>query len=414
MNILFLTQVLSYPLDAGPKIRAYYVLRHLADSGHQVSLLSFSRESDQPDYVDHLRQYCRDVQTIPMPRSRVKDARALLNSLVNGQPFLIVRDWSPSMAQAAKQLAQHNPPFDAIHADQLWMAPYAMAARAQSAKSKTPFAVLDQHNAVFQIPQRIAETRRSFGLRTLLQLEAKKLARYEADLCARFDHVVWVTDDDRRALFDKSAGRATGTQTVIPIALDTAGIPDSRKQPARRITFLGGQHWPPNADGIRWFIERMWMEIRTQAPGLTLTIIGKNPPAMQKAFSDPSIEMTGYVADPSPYLSQTSVFIVPLLAGGGMRVKILDAWSHRLPVVSTRIGAEGIRACHGENILLADEPADFASAVLRVVNNPGLADRLSLGGVQTLKSFYDWRKAYCAWDSIYPCASYTSSLMPPA
>jgi glycosyltransferase involved in cell wall biosynthesis len=417
MNILFLTQVLPYPLDAGPKTRAYYVLRHLADSGHRISLLTFTRESDRSEYFDHLRLYCPEIHTVRMPRSRIRDGFMYLRTIATGSPFLVSRDWVSSMARIAKGLVCNHPPFDAIHADQLWMAPYAQIARGSAPSGSVPLTVLDQHNAVFNIPRRLAERATNPCLRALLNMESRRLARYERDLCRKFDRVVWVTNEDRKALFDDPADSAdiNGSHTVIPIALD----PSSRtclpkRDNAHRITFLGGLHWPPNIDGIRWFQREVWPLIKDRISRAVLTIIGKNPGWKPGIPPDPSIEFTGYVSDPMPYLAETAVFIVPLLAGGGMRVKILDAWSWALPVVSTRIGAEGIHARHGGNLMLADDPDSFASAVVEIMKDPELACRLSQGGRQTLELLYDWRNVYQAWDRIYPCASCTSSLMRPA
>ncbi len=105
--------------------------------------------------------------------------------------------------------------------------------------------------------------------------------------------------------------------------------------------------------------------------------------------------------DPIPYLAETTVFIVPLHAGGGMRVKIVDAWCWGLPVVTTTIGAEGIAVQDGENVLLADTPEAFAQAVARVLQEPELAARLAAGGRRTVEICYDWRKVYRAWDEVY-------------
>ena len=414
MNILFLTQVLPFPLDAGPKVRAYYVLRHLAESGHRLTLLSFTRESDRPEHLEHLRTFCAAIHTVPMRRSKIRDAWTLVRTLASRNPFLIARDWVPSMAREAAKLAGSLPAFDAVHADQLWMAPYALLAR--NASPGRPLAVLDQHNAVFNIPRRLAETGRQPWMRGLLRIEAGKLARYETDLLGKFDRVVWVTDEDRQALAHRSdSGTLPGVHTIIPIALDvSARSPLPRGAGIRRVTFMGGLHWPPNAEGIRWFRREIWPRIRSRVPGAVLTIIGRDSGRHSAAPPDPAVEIAGYVADPAPYLAETAVFIVPLLAGGGMRVKILDAWSLGLPVVSTPIGAEGIQARDGENLFLADEPDSFASAVVRIMDKPEIAERLSRGGRETVESRYDSRKVYQAWDQIYPCTSCTSFLMRPA
>jgi glycosyltransferase involved in cell wall biosynthesis len=111
--------------------------------------------------------------------------------------------------------------------------------------------------------------------------------------------------------------------------------------------------------------------------------------------------VTGYVPELAPYLAQTSVFIVPLRAGGGMRVKIIDAWAWGLPIVSTSIGAEGIDIETGENILIGDTPEALAEAVVRVLRDPALGERLRTQGRAWVESHYNWRNAYRAWDEVY-------------
>lgn len=404
MRILFLSQVIPFPPDAGPKVRIYHVLQYLARAGHQITFIAFRRESDRPDGIDHLRTICHEVHTVLMKRSRPRNAYHLARSILTNTPFLIGRDSVRAMQQLLLSLmASHT--FDAIHADQLWMAQYALlTAQLKSANGDRPTTILDQHNAVYRIPERMAAGTGNPLARAFLQLESRKLARYEIDVCQRFDHVVWVTDEDRRAL----AAVANGQQpevggTTIPITVDPEDKPViTRSRAARRVTFLGGLHWPPNADGIMWFMNEVWPDIRKAAPDARLTIIGKDPPpALTTQAGTDSVEVTGYVEDPLPYLAETAAFIVPLHSGGGMRVKILDAWSWGLPVVSTTIGAEGLHYRHERNLLVADEPVGFSSAVQRLLTEPDVADCLAAAGRQTIEQHYDWRQVYQAWDQIY-------------
>jgi polysaccharide biosynthesis protein PslH len=113
------------------------------------------------------------------------------------------------------------------------------------------------------------------------------------------------------------------------------------------------------------------------------------------------VEVLGYVANPLPYLAETAAFIVPVHAGARMRVKILDAWRWGIPVVSTSLGAEGIDATDGEQLLLADDGASFADAVIRLIRDPELRMRLVRGGRERLAERYDWRKTYRQWDQVY-------------
>jgi glycosyltransferase involved in cell wall biosynthesis len=296
-----------------------------------------------------------------------------------------------------------------IHADQLWMAEYALAAKTasmqQTARSPRSVAqyklILDQHNAVHLIPKRLAREETHPLKQHFLTREARLLAGYESEICDLFDHVVWVTEEDRQtvAALNNAAIGVQNRSTVIPICADPTLVkPVIPNTNPHRITFLGGLHWPPNAQGVLWFADHVFPQVRKAAPEAVLTVIGKDPPAgLERA----GIEITGYVADLSPYLAETAVFIVPLHAGGGMRVKILDAWSWGLPVVSTSIGAEGIAIKPEHDILIADSPQAFSQAVIKVVQDPNLAHKLGQNGRHTVTEKYDWQVIYSAWDNVY-------------
>ena len=396
MKLLFLSQVLPYPLDAGPKMRSYFVLRYLVQQ-HQVTLLTFVRDTDRPEDIAHLAEFCQAVHTVPMDRGCLRDARFLAQSLLTGQPFLILRDRVPGMIQEVQYLVRSDP-FDVVHADQLWMAQYALRAKAASPQARL---VLDQHNAVHLIPSRLAGDAANSLKRAFLAHEARALAKYETKVCRYFDHVVWVTAEDRQAVAALSDGAVNSqtASTVIPICADTNLA--KMMEPARnrpRVTFLGGLHWPPNAEGILWFAKHVFPKVRAEVSDAILTVIGKSPPA---GLDGEGVEVTGYVVDLTPYLAETGVFIVPLHAGGGMRVKILDAWSWGLPVVSTTIGAEGIAVHPSEDILIADTAQAFAQAVIRILRDPILAQHLVQNGRQTVTKEYDWHVVYPAWDIVY-------------
>jgi glycosyltransferase involved in cell wall biosynthesis len=247
-----------------------------------------------------------------------------------------------------------------------------------------------------------------------LALEARKMARYEVETCRQFDRVVWVTRQDYEAVERQvpASGPRIPNSAVIPICGDPEEMPVvNHKADARRVTFLGGLHYLPNAQGVRWFAEQVFPLVSARVPDATFTVIGKNPPAAIQRLTVPTrnthatratrITVTGYVADPRPYLEETAAFVVPLLAGGGMRVKIVDAWCWGLPVVSTTVGAEGIACRDGENILIADDVESFARAVARVLREPDLARRLRESGRRWAEEHYDWRKVYTAWDQAY-------------
>lgn len=210
-RVLFLTQVLPHPLDSGAKIRAYHVLRHLAQQ-HDVTLVSFTRADDRSDSVTHLEGFCDEVHTVPMRRSLLRNARALVLAALTGRPAIMLRDQIGQMRATLRRLIREES-FDVVHADQTSMAQYALWARSQiaDAESHIPALVLDAHNALYRIPQRMAQHERNPLKRTLYRREAQALARYESDAYRRFDHVVFVADQDRQAL-SSSKSRAHGPQ----------------------------------------------------------------------------------------------------------------------------------------------------------------------------------------------------------
>ena len=160
--------------------------------------------------------------------------------------------------------------------------------------------------------------------------------------------------------------------------------------------------WPPNVAGVLWFARDVLPLIWARLPEARFVIVGKNPPEeVQALAADPRIQVTGYVADPLPYLQAADAFVVPLFSGGGMRVKILDAWLWGLPIVSTPLGAEGIDLRDGENILLAADPASFAEATVRLLTDPTLNHRLRTQGRAWVELAYDWQKIYPRVDAVY-------------
>ncbi len=406
MRVLLLTQIIPYPPDAGPKVKTWHVLRYLADCGHEISLLSFVRPEEEA-YVAHLRQICHAVHTVPIRRSRLHDVGYWLRSHITGRPFLIERDDLPRMRRAIRQILAAEK-FDVIHADQLTMTQFAL----EAGRGKRPFLIFDAHNAVWTITERMGESAPWF-LKPVLELESRRIKRYEGMLVEKFDHTMVVIEPDSRALLAGVRGRATETLrqriSVIPIAVDTGQLQLVQRQlPSARIVTLGTLHYPPNADGIRWFLREVLPLVRQQIPEATLTIIGKNPPKdfLEAAGQNPDVvTVTGYVPDLQPYMEESAVMVVPVRAGGGMRVRILEAFARAMPVVTTTVGLEGIEATHGEEVLVADDPSAFAAATVQLLRNEDLQNRLAANGRLLATTLYDWQIVLKKMDQIYAQAT---------
>jgi len=406
-KILFLTQIIPFPPDAGPKVKTYHVIRALVGQGHSVTLVSFVRP-EEVQHIPALQELCNAVYSVPIHRSRVADVGYMVRSYLTGRPFLIERDDLRSMQETVNKRIQEDD-FQFIHADQLTMAQFAIRS-ASAFPDKKPKVIFDAHNAVWTIVERMKENAH-FLLKPVLAVEAKRVKQYEGELLKTVDHVLAVTEIDRNLLEEalnfskiKNTDQVSHV-TVIPIAVDTQKLrPINRRVGSKNIVTLGTLHYPPNADGIRWFFNEVFPLVQQHVPDATLTIIGKTPPRdfIELAERNPgTIKVTGYVDSLVPYLEESALMVVPVRAGGGMRVRILEAFSYAMPVVTTTVGLEGIHGIPDHDVLVADTPTDFANRTIELLEDPSLQEKLSTNGRELATSKYDWQAVLSAMRPIY-------------
>jgi glycosyltransferase involved in cell wall biosynthesis len=400
MQILLLTQIVPFPPDSGPKVKTYHVLRYLAEHGHRVTLVSFVRKEEER-HLENLKPYCAAIHAIPLRRSRLADVAAYAHSVLSGQPFLIVRDAKPAMQNLVCQLTRDQH-FDIIHADQLTMVQYALPISNFRFPISKPALVFDAHNAVWTIVERAQQTA-PFFLRPLLAREACALKKHEGALCNAMDATLAVSEADRCALVE--AGADAHKISVIPIAVDSAQLqPVKGSSDSANILTISTLFYPPNADGVRWFINQVFPLVRLQMPEATLTIVGPRPPKDITQFAIRNSQfatVTGYVPDLTPYLERAALMVVPVRAASGMRVRILEALARGIPIVTTTTGVEGINAEPDEHLLIADAPEQFAAQVVRLLNDGALRQRLSINGRRLIEDKYDWRVVLPKLEAVY-------------
>ncbi|NNJ09216.1 glycosyltransferase [Chloroflexales bacterium ZM16-3] len=395
MNILLLTYAVPYPPESGPKVKTYHLLRHLAGR-HRVTLVSFAHHGERADQIAALRPLCVGIHTVPLANDSMHRYRSMAMSLLRGRPFIVERDTSPAMhallARLVAEAEEVGQPFDLVHADQLYMAPYAEALPIPR--------LLDQHNAVYRIYESLAG-QRHWARSWMARREAALLRRHEGRLCATFEAVTTVSDEDRQAL--QAVMPRPRELTTIPIAVDVAELqPITRDPQSQAVLSLAAPGWPPNAEGLTWFAREVYPLVRRAVPESQLFICGAQPDHAVRALPerDPSIEVTGFV-DPATYIARSACLIVPLRQSGGMRVMILEALARGIPVVSTSLGIAGLDLRPCEHLLVADTPSDFADAVALLLREPELGRRIAAAGRQLVLDRYDWRVVYRVIDSVY-------------
>jgi glycosyltransferase involved in cell wall biosynthesis len=262
--------------------------------------------------------------------------------------------------------------------------------------------ILDAHNALWLLYKRLWETMAPGPKKWLLGRDWRLLKQYEGEICRSFGGLLTVSREDKVAL-QEAAGKPLEA-TVIPIAIDTDEVVKVRRcAEADHILHIGTMFWPPNIDGILWFLREIFPLIQEKRPQTTLDLVGAKPPPEIMAYSGngAGINVTGYVADPTPFYEATGVMVVPLRAGGGMRVKILNALAQGLPIVSTTLGCEGIAVEPGRHLLVADTPEAFAQATLDLLEDKRLASELGDNGRHLIQSTYDYRAACRPLEALY-------------
>lgn len=388
MKILLLEHLFPLPPDSGGKIKSLGVIRALA-SEHEVRVLSFVRNDAERAGVSELSGLCAGVVAVPFSRSRIAEIRCALASIIFRRSYIISRDFRREMLTRTRDMIREFRP-DVVHIDHLQMS--------QFVDSDGSYAtVLDEHNVEYMIVKRMSESSTSALVRAYARLEWPKLKRYEARACGRADLVLAVSDQDAEELrrLVRLAGDATGKSPAVetvPIGVDIGSIPVVERNPeSKEILFLGTMYWPPNIDCVLYFYHKIFPMVRQALPDCTFTIAGQKPPDVVRNLArDPAVRVTGYVDDVRAAAASCGVFIVPLRSGSGVRVKILDALAMGLPVVSTSIGAEGLMVRSGEHLLIADEPQQFAQAVISVLTDRQLAERLGMQGRELVEREYSW------------------------
>ena len=282
-----------------------------------------------------------------------------------------------------------------------------------------PYVIFDAHNAVWTILDRMEQTA-SFWLKPFIKFEKKKVLAYEGALVQNVDCTLAVSEIDRHALrvaHNSYLERNTGVSdniSVIPIAVNTQRLsPVLHDNNSLNILTIGSMHYPPNADGIRWFINRVYPIILNEIPQVTLTVVGKNPPAdiikTSLEFGE-KILLTGYVEELEPFFEHAAVEVVPVRAGGGMRVRLLEAFSKGMPVVTTTVGLEGIEAKDNVHVLVKDTPIDFAQAVVALLRDEQFQNLLGKNARELVVSQYDWEVALKKLDAVYSEAAVSAAM----
>jgi GT2 family glycosyltransferase/glycosyltransferase involved in cell wall biosynthesis len=427
LKILYITFGLPVPPDSGARIRDFNLISRIAQE-HEVSVLSLLEFSGETDHMPSMRQWCRQVDGVFASRGFIATLAVAIGGWFAGRPLATAPYYYPALARKIRQLTSEQS-FDVVQIEHSFLAPY----RADVAPNSGGATVLSLHNIGVHQYRSMLEMSR--GLRRLpAALKWLLMRGWEAPIARRFDLTVVVSGEDRARLEDlhpplePSGAQAPSTQRirVVENGVDCAQLqplaqpqigPQLWSQPGpwpahgagtasstAELIFVGTMGYLPNRDAMEFFVREVLPLVRRQRPDCRLTIVGSGGRRFLSHLAEPRVvEITDRVEDLAPYYQRAHVAIAPLRSGGGSRLKILEAMALGRPVVSTRVGYEGLTLEAGKDLLVADDAAEFAGHVLSLLADRSLWQDIANSARQTVAGRYDWSRVTQQLLSAYRC-----------
>lgn len=383
MRILMIAKDIPYPPISGGTVRAYNLLRRIA-TRHQVWLATHLCTPDEAEGVAHLQEFCCHVATGYLRRRHpLAHLPGLLRYAAAGRPLELKFYYSNELADKIRRLASEVE-FDIVLIEESQTMLY-LEVLPPDTRSKY---VLTFYDVVFERSARTSRIARSPILRGRAWLDSLMMRRWEPRYAEQFDRCIAVSETDRVSLI---AANPRLRVDVIPNGVDTQVYqPLPRESTSPALLFIGSMSYPPCNDAVLYFTAEILPRIRRIVPNVEMWIVGSDPSPEVMQLNGNGVHVTGRVDDVRPYYGRITVCVVPLRAGGGTRLKILEAMALGRPVVSTTIGCEGLEVADGEHLLIADSPERFAEQTVCLLTDRALYERIATNARQLVVTRYDW------------------------
>jgi sugar transferase (PEP-CTERM/EpsH1 system associated) len=363
------------------------MIRHLTET-HRVTVASLAEDHDELRDGQGLGDYCAEVlvEMVPKPVRWYRAWKAVFSN----RPSSVAYFFSPELHRQIRA-ALHKTQFDAIFVHCAFMAQYVLG-------SNVPWRILDFGDLDSAKWSDYARCR-AFPLSLGYWMEAVKMQNYEKQVARDFNRCTVTTPGELEEFYKLDMEVSC---SVIPNGVDSEFFRSKSSTGNPNVmVFVGRMDYFPNIDGALYFVKQIFPIIRRRVPDAQLIIVGSNPArAVRDLATIPGIIVTGHVPDVRPYLDDAAVAVAPLRLARGTQNKILESMAMGIPVVTTSVAAKGVAAIAGEQILVADEPEQFASAVLRVIENTHLADSLSKSARRRIEEAHSWTRSMQVLDNI--------------
>lgn len=394
MKILFLAHRTPYPPDKGDKIRSFHLLAHLAKS-HDVTLVYWVDDVRDLAHTPFLQSLCRG-RVFPVTLLRPVALLRALSSLLRGRSFTEGYYVGKPFQRAVNQALRAGP-FDAVFVFSSGVAAYG---RMLDAKVKVVDFVDVDSDKWGQIGEISA-----FPLSVLFRVEQRRLSRLERDISSWADCSLFVSSADAE-LFKNQGGVgrieaiSNGTDLELrrlpleQIPFHDSNARSAEKSPGAKIIFVGTMSYHPNADAARYFAEQIFPLIRREFPRAVFEVVGRYPTKSVKRLERlEGVRVVGEVPDVRSYLIRSDVSVAPMRIARGVQNKVLEAMAMGVPVVATSAAVQGLEVVHGQEVLIGNDPREFAQLVISVLRDAELRRTITKKAWSKMKQLYSWEMA---------------------
>jgi polysaccharide biosynthesis protein PslH len=392
MKILMLTPYLPFPPSSGGQIRSYNLIKQLSKK-HEITLFCYIRNKGEEKFIPELKKYCKKIRVFGRRR-----AWSPLNVILAGltqYPFLVCIYLSRSFRKAvSEELAGSH--YDLIHAETF----YVMT---NIPETKTPTLLVEQ-TIEYLVYKHYVESLKNPIFRWLLSIDVAKLKFWEKYFWAKADGVVAVSEEDKKEMLDLDPKLKVD---IVPngVNLDFFKIKNSWNDKNPRILFVANFKWLQNIEAVKLLLDHVFPIINRKDPGVRVWIVGQHIPKEILDYKSENILIDNLKEDDQEGIRnayfEASAFVSPLRGPGGTRLKHFGAMAAGLPLVTTSVGAEGLGAKDGREVIVKDDPEGLADAVLRVLNDPTYAKNIADNARRLVEEKFSWYKMGEYLDKIY-------------
>lgn len=382
MKILFISYDFPYPPTGGSISRDYNLIKQLSKHHELYWINRTIRGEIKQEYKDEMKKYFKEMNIVEWDYKQ--NPAGLLQSLVTDIPYIIRRFESEEMKNLVSETISKNR-FDLILCDHIYLSQYIP----DSITGKIPV-IPNNEDCGFTYYKRMTENS-GIARSVYANSQWKKLLNYEIEVLKKYKVYITTSEKEKELISQYYDEAEIG---VIENGVDTTFFTErERKDYNPNIVFTAWFKYYPNAAAAIDFVKNIFPEIKKEIPDIKFYIVGKEPPVKVKDLEKTEgVIVTGYVDDVREYLANADAAVIPLKIGGGTRLKILEALSMKIPVVSTVLGAEGLVAEDEKNILIAESDSEFAKKIIRVIRDKHLSKHLADNGRTLVEEKYDWDK----------------------